>query len=65
MEEPPQEAQLLDRRQRVQVPVELQEREPQEPSEPDAECTPGVEEGRPELGEGWPELQPVRGRQPA
>jgi len=65
VEEPPQEAQLLDRRQRVQVPVELQEREPQVPSGPDAECTPGVEGWRPELGEGRLELQPVRGRQPA
>jgi len=52
--------QLLDQQQRAQVPVQLQE-----PSVPDAECTPGVEEGRSELGEGWPELQPVRGRQPA
>ena len=74
MEGPPQEAQLLDRQQqaqvlvaqlldqqqRAQVPVQLQE-----PSVLDAECTPGVEEGRLELGEGRPELRPARGRQPA
>jgi len=53
VEGPPQEAQL-DQQQRVQVPV-------QEPSVLDAECTPGVEEGRLELGEGRPELQPARG----
>jgi hypothetical protein len=56
---PPQEVQL-DQQQRAQVPVQLQE-----PSVLDAECTPGVEEGRLELGEGRPELRPARGRQPA
>ena len=59
MEGPPQEAQL-DQQQRAQVPVQLQE-----PLVLDAECTPGVEEGRLELGEGRPELRPARGRQPA
>ena len=55
MEGPPQEAQL-DQQQRAQVPVQLQE-----PSVLDAKCTPGVEEGRLELGEGRPELRPARG----
>jgi len=54
VEVPPQEVQLLDLQQQAQVLVE-----PQEPSEFDAECTPGVEGGRPELGEGRPGLQPV------
>jgi len=70
VEVPPQEVQLLDLQQQAQVPVtQLLDQqqlaqvlvEPQEPSESDAECTPGVEEGRPELGEG----RPVPGRQPA
>ena len=74
VEVPPQEVQLLDLQQQAQVPVtQLLDQqqlaqvlvEPQEPSEFDTECTPGVEEGRPELGEGRPGLQPVPGRQPA
>jgi len=74
VEVPPQEVQLLDLQQQAQVPVtQLLDQqqlaqvlvEPQEPSEFDAECTPRVEGGRPELGEGRPGLQPVPGRQPA
>ena len=68
------EVQLLDLQQQAQVPVtQLLDQqqlaqvlvEPQEPSEFDAECTPRVEGGRPELGKGRPGLQPVPGRQPA
>ena len=58
VEVPPQEVQLLDLQQQAQVPVtQLLDQqqlaqvlvEPQEPSEFDAECTPGVEGG----GRSW------------
>jgi len=61
VEVPPQEVQLLDLQQQAQVPVtQLLDQqqlaqvlvEPQEPSEFDAECTPGVEGGAAGAGGG-------------